>query len=72
MPCSGGTEGEIQFQSCKLSSTTGYVSNEDLKSFLGVQGSIGFNVGMLIAMFGEIQIVAFFALRFKKPAEQAF
>ncbi len=72
VPCSSGAGGGVEFQSCNGASTTGFVSAEDLKSFLGVQGSVGFNVGLLIAMFVVVRIIAFVALRSKKPAERAF
>jgi hypothetical protein len=72
VPCSNSTGGGVAFQSCTGSSSTGYVSETDLKSFLGVQGSIGFNVGLLVALFVVVRIAAFLSLRSKKPAERAF
>jgi len=72
VPCSNSTGGGVSFQSCTGSSSTGYVSETDLKSFLGVQGSIGFNVGLLVALFVFVRIAAFLSLRSKKPVERAF
>jgi ABC-type multidrug transport system ATPase subunit len=70
VPCDVGTNGGIVFKSCGTGG--GYVSNEDLLNFLGVQGSVAFNVCMLFTMFVVLRIVAFFALRSKKATERSY
>ena len=50
---------------------SGYVSDEDLLKFLGVQGSVGFNVGMLIVVFVVLRVGAFYALKSKRAEERS-
>jgi ABC-type multidrug transport system permease subunit len=73
VPCDGSTTGGVNFKSCTVGSDgyTGYVSNEDLLSFLGVQGSVGFNIGLLVTMCVIVRVASFLALRSKKPIERS-
>jgi len=65
VPCDGSSI----MSSCG-GSDSGYVSNAELLKFLGVQGSVGFNVGMLITVFVVVRIGAFYALKSKKAEER--
>jgi len=51
-------------------SDTGYASSEDVIAFLGVQGSVGFNVGILIAIGLVPRYFAYLALRSKKEGDR--
>ena len=51
-------------------STTGYASSEDVIAFLGVQGTVGFNVGILIVIGLVPRYIAYLALRAKKEGER--
>ena len=67
VPCDGsGT-----LESLCAGSTTGVASVEDVRTFLGIQGSIGFNVGMLLVICLVAQYLAYLALRFKKAGERS-
>lgn len=49
---------------------TGYATESNVREFLGVQYSTGFNVAMLIVLFFVVRIAAFFALKTKKAGER--
>uniref|UniRef100_A0A7S4IZL3 ABC transporter domain-containing protein n=1 Tax=Odontella aurita TaxID=265563 RepID=A0A7S4IZL3_9STRA len=49
---------------------TGTASIADVLSFLGVEGSPGFNVGLLLVIFVFMRIFAFLALKGKKAGER--
>jgi ABC-type multidrug transport system ATPase subunit len=51
-------------------SDDGYASSEAVISFLGVQGSVGFNVGVLIAIGLVPRYLAYLALRSKKEGDR--
>jgi len=51
-------------------SDTGYASPEAVLGVLGVQGSVGFNVGILIAICFLPRYAAYLCLRYKKEAER--
>jgi ABC-type multidrug transport system permease subunit len=51
-------------------STTGYASSEDVIEFLGVQGTVGFNIAILIVIGLVPRYVAYLALRAKKEGER--
>jgi len=67
VPCdgSGGLE------SLCGNSDTGYAKSEDVLQQLGVQGSIGFNVGMLIVICLVPRYLAYLALRRQKGIERS-
>jgi ABC-type multidrug transport system permease subunit len=50
--------------------STGYASPEEVISFLGVQGSVGFNVGLLTVLILVPRYIAYLALRAKKGGER--
>lgn len=54
--CEGGSEGAA--------------SVNDILTFLGVEGTPGFNVGLLIVIFIVMRVLAFFALKGKKAGER--
>ena len=66
VPCdgSGGLE-----ELCS-GSDTGSVSSEDVQDFLEIQGSLGFNVGMLLVICFVPRLLAYFALRMQKEGER--
>lgn len=73
IPCDEGTfGGGTTFTSCAGGGINGYVSNEELLKFLGVQGSVVFNVAILFVIFVVFQIAAFLALRSKQPTERSY
>merc|ERR1712137_1364712 len=49
---------------------TGYAQPDDVIAFLGVQGSVGFNVGILIAVGLVPRYIAYLALRAKKEGDR--
>lgn len=49
----------------------GYATPEEVLEFIGVQGSVAFNVGCLFILFLVPRIVAYIALRMKKEGERA-
>jgi len=64
VPCDGSgvlmlCEGDVEF-----------VSPAELKESLGSQGSIGFNIGMLIVIFVVPRYLAYLAIRRKKAGER--
>lgn len=56
--CNGGSEG--------------YATETEVLDFLGVQFTAGQNAALLLAMFIVIRIMAFFALKSKKPEERTW
>jgi len=50
--------------------STGAVSPQEMTEFLGAQGSIGFNVGMLLVLFIIPRIIAYMALKRQKGGER--
>jgi hypothetical protein len=66
VPCDGS--GALETLCDK--SGTGYASADDVISFLGVQGSVGFNVGILVAIGLVPRYIAYLALRAKKEGER--
>jgi len=66
VPCDGS--GALA-QLCN-GSDQNYASTEDVREFLGVQGSIGFNVGILIAIGLVPRYLAYLALRKKKEGDR--
>jgi ABC-type amino acid transport system permease subunit len=73
VPCGAGKfDGVAPFPSCSGEQTTGYLSNEDLLRFLGVQGSVVFNISLLFIMFITFQLAAFLALRSKQATERSY
>jgi hypothetical protein len=66
VPCDGS--GALE-ELC-TGSTTGYASSEDVIAFLGVQGTVGFNVSILIVIGLVPRYVAYLALRAKKEGER--
>lgn len=67
VPCdgSGGLE-----QLC-VESDTGYATPEQVIDFLDIQGSVGFNVGMLFVIILIPRYIAYLALRTKKSGDRA-
>ena len=51
-------------------SDEGYASPEEVMAFLGVQGSVGFNIGILIAIGLVPRYLAYLALRSKKEGDR--
>ena len=66
VPCDGS--GALE-QLCN-GSDENYASTEDVREFLGVQGSVGFNVGILIAIGLVPRYLAYLALRKKKEGDR--
>lgn len=58
-------DGSNIINSCKSGATT--FGGEEVIDFLGVQGSVGFNLGILVAILFMFRIGAYLALRYKKP-----
>jgi len=65
VPCDGSAVLEV----CGAS-TSGFASASEVIDYLGVQGSVGFNVGMLIAFFLVARLLSFTSLRAKKALER--
>jgi hypothetical protein len=73
VPCGAGDfDGGTAFPSCSGNRNTGYLSHEDLLRFLGVQGSVFFNVTLLFILFIIFQVTAFVVLRSKQATERSF
>jgi len=66
VPC----DGSGILEQCK-GGDEGFVSTEDMIEFTGAQGSVGFNVGMLIVLFLLPRYIAFLYLKRQKPAERS-
>jgi hypothetical protein len=66
IPC----DGSGQLQDLCIDATTESVSREELLDFLGVQGSIGFNVVVLLVLGFVPRYFAFLALKFRKRGER--
>lgn len=64
IPCDGSGD----LENLCLNSTE--VSVEDLREFVGIQGTIGFNVGMLFVICIVLRYGAYVALRQKKDGER--
>lgn len=67
VPCDGS--GKLEGL-CQNGATDGFVSPEDVIDFLSIQGSVGFNVGLLITMGLVPRYLAYWALRSKKQSER--
>lgn len=66
VPCDGSGElGELCTEA-----TGGSVPAAEIQKMIGIQGSIGFNVGMLLVFCFLPRYFAYLALRFKKAAER--
>jgi ATP-binding cassette subfamily G (WHITE) protein 2 len=66
VPC----DGSGALQALCGSSTTGYVSGDAVIPAIGLQGSIGFNVGMLLVICFIPRYFAYVALRIKKEGDR--
>mmetsp|Transcript_10758 Transcript_10758/g.19788 ORF Transcript_10758/g.19788 Transcript_10758/m.19788 type:complete len:635 (-) Transcript_10758:82-1986(-) len=66
VPC----DGSGALESLCGGSSTGYAASEDVISYLGVQGTVGFNVGILIVIGLVPRYVAYLALRAKKEGDR--
>jgi ABC-type multidrug transport system permease subunit len=66
IPC----DGSGQLQDLCIDATTESVSREELLDFLGVQGSIGFNVVVLLVLGFVPRYFAFLALKLRKRGER--
>jgi ABC-type multidrug transport system ATPase subunit len=67
VPCDGS--GALE-ELC-AGSDTGYVSDEDVLDFIGVQGSIAFNAGILLVFCFVPRFGAYWALRMKKSGDRS-
>ncbi|KAL7557298.1 hypothetical protein ACA910_016258 [Epithemia clementina (nom. ined.)] len=67
VPCDGS--GALE-DLCNNGSDTGFASVEELWDFLGIQGTLGFNVGMLLVLCFVPRFFAYVALRMKKEGER--
>lgn len=67
VPCDGS--GALE-QLCG-GADTGYATADEVLDFLGVQGSVGFNVGMLFVIISVPRYVAYLALRSKKGGDRS-
>jgi ABC-type multidrug transport system ATPase subunit/ABC-type multidrug transport system permease subunit len=65
IPCDGSSV----LEAC-AGGNSGFATPADAIHYLGVQGSVGFNVGMLLVVFVVARFVSFLALRAKKAAER--
>mmetsp|Transcript_5492 Transcript_5492/g.7206 ORF Transcript_5492/g.7206 Transcript_5492/m.7206 type:complete len:586 (-) Transcript_5492:52-1809(-) len=66
VPCDGSGALEVLCDGKDV----GYVSAEDLHEFIGIQGSLGFNIGILLVICFVPRLVAYLALRHKKEGER--
>uniref|UniRef100_A0A7S1ZE51 ABC transporter domain-containing protein n=1 Tax=Trieres chinensis TaxID=1514140 RepID=A0A7S1ZE51_TRICV len=66
VPCDGS--GVMEVVCAK--SETGYVTLEELRTFLGVHGTVGYNVGLLLVVFALPRYLAFLALKRRRGAER--
>jgi hypothetical protein len=48
----------------------GYATAEELRKFMNINGSVGFNVGMLLVMSFLPRYTAYWALRMNKERER--
>jgi hypothetical protein len=67
VPCDGS--GVLQ-DLCNDGSTVGEANSYDVRDFIGIQGTVGFNVGMLLLLCFLPRYVAYAALRSKKASER--
>jgi ABC-type multidrug transport system ATPase subunit/ABC-type multidrug transport system permease subunit len=65
IPCDGSSV----LEAC-AGSSSGFATPAEAITHLGVQGSVGFNVGMLLVFFVVARVVSFLALRAKKAGER--
>lgn len=68
VPCDGS--GNLE-ELCGGGNDFGYASAEDVVAYLGVQGSIGFNVAMLLVICLVPRYLAYLALRSQKGGERS-
>lgn len=67
VPC----DGSGVMEKCK-GLDTGYVTPDEMLVYIGAQGSIGFNIGMLFLIFLIPRYIAYLCLRMKKSEERKF
>jgi hypothetical protein len=67
VPCDGS--GVLQ-DLCNDGGTLGEANSYDVRDFIGIQGTVGFNVGMLLLLCFLPRYVAYAALRSKKASER--
>jgi len=65
LPC----DGSKQLEMCN-GSAKGFVTPEQMNEYLGAQGSIGFNMGMLLVLFFVPRYIAYLFLLKKKDGER--
>lgn len=68
IPCDGS--GDLQ-QLCDNGSTTGVATSKQVRDFIGIQGSMGFNVGFLLILCFVPRYFAYLALRSKKSNDRS-
>jgi len=51
--------------------SVGYASEQDVLDFLGTEFSAGANAGLLLLIFVIVRVLAFLALKSKKPEERS-
>ena len=68
VPCDGS--GELQ-ELCNNGATEGFAKAKDVRDFIGLQGSMGFNVGLLLVLCFVPRYFAYAALRAKKSNERS-
>lgn len=66
VPC----DGSGYLPACQGRGVDGHASVQEVLDFLGVEGTVMFNVGMLFVLFAVIRIMAFYALKHKKAEER--
>lgn len=71
VPCDGsGILRTICGDGSETSPTVKYATVEQVTEFLGIQGGLGFNVGLLLLIFAVPRFMAFLSLRNKRGAER--
>lgn len=68
VPCDGS--GVLQ-ELCGSGATTGFADPKEVRDFIGIQGSMGFNVGCLLILCFIPRYVAYVALRAKKSNDRS-
>ena len=68
VPCDGS--GALE-DLCGNGADTGYASAQEVRDFFNIQGSLGFNVGLLLVICFVPRIVAYVVLRRKQEGERA-
>ena len=66
VPC----DGSGSLESLCGGRNTGYASAEDVQEFIGIQGSLGFNIGLLLVICFVPRVIAYMALRRHKEGER--